>query len=104
MSGDNQKGLACAGACFSLSSALFRCYRAARLNSEFRMSAQILLQGRLEGAEQFLLAIPADRDNRAFEARSTWLVLVGEAIPRALLAELPFPPLMLGSSGGDRFF
>ena len=68
------------------------------------MSAQILLQGRLQGAEQFLLAIPADRDNRAFEARSTWLVLVGEAIPRALLAELQLPPLMLGSSGGDRFF
>ncbi len=68
------------------------------------MSAQILLQGRLQGAEQFLLAIPADRDNRAFEARSTWLVLVGEAIPRALLSELQLPPLMLGSSGGDRFF
>ena len=68
------------------------------------MSAQILLQGRLQGAEQFLLATPADRDNRAFEARTTWLVLAGEAIPRALLAELQLPPLMLGSSGGDRFF
>jgi CRISPR-associated protein Csm1 len=67
------------------------------------MSAQILLQGRLRGAEDFLLAAPADRDNRAFEARSMWLVLIGEAIPRALLAELQLPPLMLGSSGGDRF-
>jgi len=67
------------------------------------MSAQILLQGRLLGAGDFLLASPADRDNRAFEARSTWLALVGEAIPRALLAELALPSLMLGSSGSDRF-
>ncbi len=67
------------------------------------MSAQILLQGRLRGTEDFLLAAPADRDNRAFEARSMWLGLVGEALPRALLAELQLPPLMLGSSGGDRF-
>ena len=55
------------------------------------------------GAGDFLLASPADRDNRAFEARSTWLALVGEAIPRALLAELALPSLMLGSSGSDRF-
>src|SRR3954454_9956549 len=67
------------------------------------MSAQILLQGRLLGTENFLVAAPADRDNRAFEARSMWLVLIGEAVPRALLAELQLPPLMLGSSGGDRF-
>src|SRR5438067_8387936 len=67
------------------------------------MSAQILLQGRLLGTDRFLLAPPADRDNRAFEARSMWLVLIGEAVPRALLAELQLPPLMLGSSGGDQF-
>jgi CRISPR-associated protein Csm1 len=67
------------------------------------MSAQILLQGRLVGTEDFLLAAPADRDNRAFEARSMWLVLIGEAVPRVLLAELQLPALMLGSSGGDRF-
>jgi CRISPR-associated protein Csm1 len=67
------------------------------------MSAQILLQGKLAGGEDFLLAPPADKDNRAFEARSMWLVLLGEAIPRALLAELQLPALMLGSSGGDRF-
>ncbi len=67
------------------------------------MSAQILLQGRLQGADQFLVAPPADRDNRAFEARAVWRVLIGEAVPRALLAELQLPPLMLGSSGGDRF-
>jgi CRISPR-associated protein Csm1 len=67
------------------------------------MSAQILLQGRLVGAGDFLLAPPADRDNKIFEARSTWLVLLVEAIPRALLAELQLPLMLLGSSGGERF-
>jgi CRISPR-associated protein Csm1 len=73
------------------------------LTGDSAMSAQILLQGKLVGTNEFLLAAPADRDNRAFEARSMWLVLVGEAIPRALLAELQLPSLMLGSSGSDRF-
>ncbi len=36
-------------------------------------------------------------------AEPSWLVLLGEVIPRALLAELQLPPSMLGSSGGDRF-
>jgi CRISPR-associated protein Csm1 len=67
------------------------------------MSAQILLQGRLHGVDDFLLAPPSDRDNRAFEARMMWLVLIGETVPRALLAALQLPPLMLGSSGGGRF-
>jgi CRISPR-associated protein Csm1 len=67
------------------------------------MTAQVLLQGRLLGGADFLPAAPADRDNRVFEARSMWLVLIGEAIPRALLAELQLPALMLGASGGDRF-
>src|SRR5207248_7713660 len=67
------------------------------------MLAQVLLQGKLLGTEEFLLAAPADRDNRVFEARSMWLVLLGEAVPRALLAELQLPPMMLGSSGSDSF-
>jgi CRISPR-associated protein Csm1 len=67
------------------------------------MSAQILLQGRLRGTEDFLLSAPADRDNRVFEARVVWLGLLGEVLPRALLAELGLPSLMLGSSGGGRF-
>ncbi|MDE3198649.1 MAG: hypothetical protein KGN84_20045 [Acidobacteriota bacterium] len=67
------------------------------------MSAQILLQGTLPGAEEFLLSPPADKDNRAFEARLMWLTLLDEALPRALLAELGLPPLMLGASGGGRF-
>src|ERR1700722_9340919 len=67
------------------------------------MSAQILLQATLPGTEIFLLAAPADRDNRTFEARLQWLALLNEVLPRALLAELGLPPLMLGSSGGGRF-
>src|ERR1700742_4497354 len=67
------------------------------------MTAQILLQGKLIGSEDFLLAVPADRDNRAFDARATWLVLIAEAIPRALLSDLQLPLLLMGSSAGDRF-
>ncbi len=67
------------------------------------MSAQILVQGRLVGMEDFLPATPADRDNRVFEARLTWLNQLGEVLPRALLASLQLPPLLLGSSGGGRF-
>lgn len=67
------------------------------------MSAQILLQGRILGAEDFFLAPPADKDNRAFESRLQWAALLGEVLPRALLAELQLPSLMLGSSGGGRF-
>jgi CRISPR-associated protein Csm1 len=67
------------------------------------MSSQILVQGRLVGTGDFVLAAPADRDNRAFEARLTWLNLLGEVLPRALLASLQLPPLLLGSSGGGRF-
>ncbi|MGD1068568.1 MAG: hypothetical protein ABSB15_00380 [Bryobacteraceae bacterium] len=67
------------------------------------MSAQILVQGRLSGTEEFLLAPPADRDNRTFEARLWWLALLGEVLPRALLADLQLPFLLLGSSGSGRF-
>jgi CRISPR-associated protein Csm1 len=67
------------------------------------MSAQILVQGRLVGVEDFLLAPPVDRDNRAFEARLTWLSQLGETLPRALLTHLQLPPLLLGASGGGQF-
>ena len=67
------------------------------------MSAQVLLQGKILGGEDFLLAVPADKDNRAFDARCIWLALLGEIIPRVLLAELQLPSLLLGSSGGDNF-
>ena len=67
------------------------------------MSVQILLEGRLEGLDSFSAAAPADRDNRAFESRLLWLTLIGEVVPRALLAQLGLPPLMLGASGSGRF-
>jgi CRISPR-associated protein Csm1 len=67
------------------------------------MPAQILLQGRLLGMDEFLLAAPAGNDNRVFEARLWWTALIGEVLPRALLAELALPPLMLGSSSHSGF-
>jgi CRISPR-associated protein Csm1 len=67
------------------------------------MSAQILLQGRLRGSGEFVLSPPADSDNQIFEARFTWLVLLGEVIPRALLNDLQLPPMMLGSAGDGEF-
>jgi CRISPR-associated protein Csm1 len=67
------------------------------------MSAQILLQGRLLGVDEFAVAAPADRDNRVFDMRLQWAAILGEVLPRALLADLKLSPLMLGSSGGGRF-
>ncbi len=67
------------------------------------MSAQILLQGRLLGVDDFAVSAPAERDNRVFDSRIQWAGILGEVLPRALLADLKLPPLMLGSSGGGRF-
>ena len=67
------------------------------------MAVQILLQGRLAGADDFLLAAPAKHDNRAFEARLQWSTLLGETLPRALLAHLQLPSLLLGTAGGGSF-
>jgi len=62
------------------------------------MPAQILLQGVLPGIEDFLLAAPSDRDNRVFETRLMWAATLAEVLPRALLAHLALPPILLGSS------
>ncbi len=67
------------------------------------MAVQILLQGRLAGVDDFLLAAPAKHDNRAFEARLQWSTLLGETLPRALLAHLQLPSLLLGTAGGGSF-
>ncbi len=67
------------------------------------MPAQILLQGVLPGIEEFLLAAPSDRDNRVFETRLMWLVTAAEVLPRALLAHLSLPPILLGSSDPSGF-
>ena len=67
------------------------------------MAAQILLQGRLVGIDEFLLARPSNHDNRAFESRLQWTTLLGETLPRALLAHLELPSLLLGTAGYSNF-
>jgi CRISPR-associated protein Csm1 len=73
------------------------------------MSEQILLQGKILGTEGFLLAPPAEtRSARSagedlLTGRSQWITLTCETLPRALLAELNLPRVLLGSSGGGQF-
>src|SRR6266404_9810841 len=67
------------------------------------MSIQIFLQGKLLGIDEFLLA-PAEQDHdQVFTGRSHWISLLGEVLPRALLAELGLSKILLGSSGGGQF-
>jgi CRISPR-associated protein Csm1 len=73
------------------------------------MPEQILLQGKILGTEEFLLAGPADgRSTRSageelLAGRSQWIALLCEALPRALLSELGLARILLGSSGGGQF-
>src|ERR1041384_6324518 len=73
------------------------------------MSEQILLQGKILGTEDFLLAVPAEgRPVRAageelLAGKSQWISLLCEVLPRALLAELGLARILLGSSGGGQF-
>ena len=73
------------------------------------MSEQILLQGKILGTEEFLLAGPADgRFARSagedlLAGRSQWITLLCEVLPRALLSELGLARILLGSSGGGQF-
>ena len=73
------------------------------------MSEQILLQGKLLGTEEFLLAGHAEgRSARSagedlLSGRSQWITLLCEVLPRALLAELGLARILLGSSGGGQF-
>ena len=73
------------------------------------MPEQILLQGKILGTEEFLLAPPAEgRSARAvgedlLAGRSQWITLLCEVLPRALLAELGLARILLGSSGGGQF-
>ena len=66
------------------------------------MSVQILIQGKLLGLDDFLTAAP-DASDDVIAARSLWISLVCEVVPRALLAELELARLLLGSSGGGQF-
>ena len=74
------------------------------------MPEQILLQGKILGTEEFLLAgAPREgrsarvRRRRLLAGRSQWITLLCEVLPRALLAELGLARILLGSSGGGQF-
>jgi CRISPR-associated protein Csm1 len=73
------------------------------------MPEQILLQGKILGTEEFLLAGFAEgRSTRSagedlLAGRSQWITLLCEVLPRALLAELGLARILLGSSGGGQF-
>lgn len=73
------------------------------------MPEQILLQGKILGTEDFLLAASVEgRPGRSagedmLAGRSQWLGLLSEVLPRALLAELGLARILLGSSGGGQF-
>ena len=74
------------------------------------MPEQILLQGKILGTEEFLLAGSAAEGRTVRSAgeevlagRSQWLTLICEVLPRALLAELGLARILLGSSGGGQF-
>ena len=70
------------------------------------MAEQILLQGKILGTEEFLLAGSAEgRSARSagedlVTGRSQWIALLCEVLPRALLADLGLSRILLGSSGG----
>src|SRR5437763_1782789 len=73
------------------------------------MSEQILLQGKILGTEEFLLAVPAEgrpvrsAGEELLAGKSQWIGLLCEVLPRALLSELGLPRILLGSSGGGQF-
>jgi CRISPR-associated protein Csm1 len=73
------------------------------------MPEPILLQGKILGTEEFLLAGLAEgRSKRSagedlLAGRSQWVSLLCEVLPRALLAELGLSRMLLGSSGGGQF-
>jgi CRISPR-associated protein Csm1 len=77
------------------------------------MSEQILLQGKILGTEEFLLAGtgegrsarggPSGPGEDLLAGRSQWIALLCEVLPRALLAELGLARILLGSSGGGQF-
>jgi CRISPR-associated protein Csm1 len=73
------------------------------------MPEQILLQGKILGTEEFLLAGLAEgrsarsAGEESLAGKSQWITLLCEVLPRAMLAELNLPRILLGSSGGGQF-
>src|SRR5262249_37758000 len=74
------------------------------------MPEKIFLKEKFLGREDFLTAA-ANAEGRPVRSageellagKSQWITLLGEVLPRALLAELGLPPILLGSSGGGQF-
>jgi CRISPR-associated protein Csm1 len=66
------------------------------------MSVQIFLRGKLLGIEDFV-ASPASGGDEVFQGRMSWIDLLMEVLPRALLAEFGLAKILLGTSGGDQF-
>src|ERR1700683_3635822 len=73
------------------------------------MPEQILLQGKILGTEEFLLAGSAEGRSARYvgedllAGRSQWITLLCEVLPRALLSDLGLARILLGSSGGGQF-
>lgn len=68
------------------------------------MSLQVFLQAQLAGAEEFLTSFEAGvNDISELAGRCAWLGLISEVLPLALLAELNFSRMLVGSSGGEQF-
>ncbi len=72
------------------------------------MSVQLFLQGKLLGVEEYLqhpgVASAESAGSEALlRGRCQWVALLGEVLPRALLAELGLARLLLGCSGGGQF-
>ena len=68
------------------------------------MSLQVFLQAQLLGSETFLSSLHAKQDDaNDLVGRCSWLTLMGEVVPRALLAELKLSRMLLGSSSAEQF-
>jgi len=65
------------------------------------MSVQILLQGRIFGSDEFLVA--GNPDETELIGRAHWVALLSEVLPRALIGELNLSKMLLGSSGSEQF-
>ena len=69
------------------------------------MSLQVFLQAQISGTEEFLAAQSSGHQETMADllGRCAWLTLIGEVLPRALLAELKLSPLLLGSASAEQF-
>src|SRR3954449_1126908 len=69
------------------------------------MSLQVFLQAQLVGTAEFLSAQSPvyGKGTQDLQGRFTWLNLLCEVLPRALLAELGLSRMLLGSSSAEQF-